>query len=140
MIRIGVGRPRLSAATDRWGQADGRRTTNGYAYVGAEMWGKLLAYQSPPIPLDEVGEALCRPQIEAILALPGKTSLIWEFNALAPDLKGVVRFLAWYGAGVFPEKRRFELVAWSWWDARVALPLLRAWAAVWNAVHGGDHD
>jgi hypothetical protein len=143
MLRVGIGKPRVSEYDDRLGTPTKRYYVSDFFWLCPCEWRKLETYQTLAPEAEReylrmflrscsggVDEAVKDPYIQSLVAArmgvkPGRPSTIWEFEALARSKRDWVRHVA-----VFEEPR---LVRWSWWDANVAYPALKV-AAWWKSA------
>lgn len=132
MIRIGVGKPKIRR-TNSWGLV-----VNQFGYICVDMWAKLLSYQYPPKLLDnsEAGLFIHEQTLRSLVALPGVPNTIWEFSAVSPNQKELIRFVAVFGAGRMDDSDNL-LVTWTWFDTHVVHPILTLYTRIYNWIWKG---
>jgi hypothetical protein len=130
MVRISGQKPRLLRGVGRWNEELPSPVfyVNDFGWVGLEKWKEIDYFQTPNEPgwMSLVIPRECLEEMmKRKMSLPyGKPTTVWEFDAVARDFKGRIRFVAFF------ETERPCLVRWTWWDANVKYWVLRAiaWA------------
>lgn len=155
LIRIGNGKPHLHFDDDRWGQPTSRLTTNGYGYIDQQKYAAINCFQTPlslylhekeefkTLGIDTGAKGKLNPNISdtqyndltstlfgkrlsSVMALSGRVSTLWEFNAYATrkaDPEDCIRFMA-------PLSEPY-IVKWTWLDMAL-YRLYKVIAYIWN--------
>lgn len=133
MIRLGPGKPRIQfheAHNDMSHFSNGYWEPNYYFYVTDEMYLKLLHFTDATLKEpskkeveDVVGKTIGElmgssfaQRMRWVMELNPSKSQIWEFDGLAPDMKGFIRCIVFLGEP--------SLSIWSLFEAFVVLPIL----------------
>lgn len=131
MIPIGP-RPHLYPTTDRWGAYDGGVEVMGYGWATEGQYRQILCFQDP-LPsfpkgttIEEATASEAGQDLKAKIAMAGGSTL-WQLEILTPDRKDRMRTLAVLGSD--------HLVAWSWFDRHVMLPILQIRARLHNHLY-----
>lgn len=135
MVRIGHKSPSVSynpASNDMSHFSPSSYVYNGYFYVSDEQYLKFLEFTDPTLlkpqevlPEDLDWNALLgtdhAKRIERVMNLNPNRSLLWQFNALAPNMQDYIRNIVAFGERTF--------VVWSDFDVYVRWPLnkLKCW-------------
>lgn len=132
MVRVGSSKPHLRWVEDRWGQiVPGYRYVDGYGITCEHQWQQIEHFQAPfsePESWEdqEMYKARLKLLMEHRMKLSGN-QYCWQMDLFTPDFGGYIRFTVFLNGNL-------KLVRWTWADAWIRYPALKAISWIWNRL------